>query len=74
MVLLLSPPKWRSFTGTLTSHHTGQILLGGHNNLFFPTEVERDPQWIALYLSNLTQTESDCLIFFLPFWAYFLSL
>ena len=51
------PPKWRSFTGTLTSSHYGQIsiLLGGDNHLFFPKEMERDPQGVALYLSNLTQ-------------------
>ena len=51
------PQKWRSFTGTLTSQHTGQveILLGGDNNLFFPSEIERDSQGMALYRSNLTQ-------------------
>ena len=43
--------------GTSTSHHTGQveILLGGDNNLFFPSEIERDSQGMALYRSNLTQ-------------------
>ena len=32
------PSKWRSFTGMLTSSHSGQIsiLLGGNNHLFFP--------------------------------------
>ena len=51
------PQKWRSFTGTSTSQHTGQveILLGGDNNLFFPSEIERDSQGMALYRSNLTQ-------------------
>ena len=51
------PDKWRSFTGTSTSQHTGQveILLGGNNNLFFPSEIERDSQGMALYRSNLTQ-------------------
>ena len=51
------PHKWRSFTGTSTSQHTGQveILLGGDNNLFFPSEIERDSQGMALYRSNLTQ-------------------
>jgi hypothetical protein len=51
------PHKWRSFTGTLTSQHTGQveILPGGDNNLFFPSEIERDSQGMALYRSNLTQ-------------------
>ena len=45
------------FTGTATSSHSGQIsiLLGGDNHLFFPTEVERDPQGVALYQSNLTE-------------------
>ena len=52
------PHKWRSFTGTSTSHHTGQIsiLLGGDNHLFFPTEVVWDSQGMALYQSNLTQS------------------
>ena len=52
------PRKWRSFTGTSTSHHTGRIsiLLGGDNHLFFPTEIERNPRGIALYQSNLTQS------------------
>ena len=52
------PPKRRSFAGTLTSSHSGQIsiLLGGDNHLFFPTEMECDSQGVALYLSNLTQT------------------
>ena len=38
-------------------YHTGQveILLGGDNNLFFPSEIERDSQGMALYRSNLTQ-------------------
>ena len=38
------PHKWRSFTGSSTSQHTGQveILLGSDNNLFFPSEIERD--------------------------------
>jgi hypothetical protein len=51
------PHKWRSFMGTSTSQHTGQveILLGGDNNLFFPSEIERDSQGMALYRSNLTQ-------------------
>ena len=51
------PHKWRSFTGTSTSQHTGQveILLGGDNNLFFPSEIERDSQGMALYRSNLTK-------------------
>ena len=51
------PDKWRSFTGTSTSQHTGQveILLGGNNNLFFPSEIERDSQGMALYRRNLTQ-------------------
>ena len=51
------PHKWRSFTGTSTSQHKGQveILLGGDNNLFFPSEIERDSQGMALYQSNLTQ-------------------
>ena len=50
--------KWRSFTGTSTSHHTGRIsiLLGGDNHLFFPTEIEQDLQGIALYQSDLTQS------------------
>ena len=48
------PHKWRSFTGTSTSQHTGQveILLGGNNNLFFPSEIERDSQGMALYNIN----------------------
>ena len=52
------PHKWRSFMGTSTSHHTGQIsiLLGGDNHLFFPTEVVWDSQGMALYQSNLTQS------------------
>ena len=43
-------PKWRSFTGTSTSSHSGQIsiLLGGDNHLFFPTEMEQDSQGVAL--------------------------
>ena len=43
--------------GTPTSSHSEQIsiLLGGDNHLFFPTEVERDSQGVALYQSNLTQ-------------------
>jgi len=43
--------------GTSTSQHTGQveILLGGDNNLFFPSEIEHDSQGMALYRSNLTQ-------------------
>ena len=51
------PSKWRSIMGTLTSQHSGQIsiLLGGDNHLPFPTEIERDPQGMALYQSNLTQ-------------------
>ena len=51
------PHKWRSFMGTSTSQHTGQveILLGGDNNLFFPSEIEHDSQGMALYRSNLTQ-------------------
>ena len=50
-------PKWRSFTGTLTLHNTSQIsiLLGGDNNLFFPTEVECNPLGMVFYQSNLTQ-------------------
>ena len=54
---LLVPHKWRSFMGTSTSQHTGQveILLGGDNNLFLPSEIERDSQGMALYRSNLTQ-------------------
>ena len=37
--------------------HSGQIsiLLGGDNHLFFPTEVERNHQGVALYQSNLMQ-------------------
>ena len=53
------PPKWRrSLTGMSTSSHSSQIsiLLGGDNPLFFPTEMERDSQGVALYLSNLTQS------------------
>ena len=48
------PHKWRSFTGTSTSQHTGQveILLGGNKNLFFPSEIERDSQGMALYNIN----------------------
>ena len=51
------PSKWRSFVGTLTFSHSSQvsILLGGDNHLVFPTEMERDSQGVALYLSNLTQ-------------------
>ena len=45
------------FTGTLTLHNTSQIsiLLGGDNNLFFPTEVECNPLGMVFYQSNLTQ-------------------
>ena len=52
------PPKWKSIMGTSTSSHSGQIaiLLGGDNHLFFPTEIERDSQGMALYQSNLTQS------------------
>ena len=51
------PSKLRSFVGTLTFSHSGQvsILLGGDNHLGFPTEMESDSQCVALYLSNLTQ-------------------
>jgi len=51
------PHKWRSIMGSSTSHHSGQIsiLLGGDNLLFFPTEIERDSQGMALYQSNLTK-------------------
>ena len=51
------PPKGRSSTGTTTSSHSGHIsiLLGGDNHLFFPTEIERDSQGVALYQSNLTK-------------------
>ena len=51
------PPKWRSFTGTLTLSHSGQIsiLLSGDNHLFFHTKVEQDLQGVTLYQSNLTQ-------------------
>ena len=51
------PSKWRSFTGTSISSHSGQIsiLLGGDNHLVFPTEMECGSQGEALYLSNLTQ-------------------
>ena len=51
------PSKWRSITGNSTSHHNGKIsiLIGGDNHLFFPTEIERDSQGMALYQSNLTQ-------------------
>ena len=51
------PLKWRSFTGTSTSHHTVRIsiLLGGDHHLFFPTEIELNSQGMALYQSNLTQ-------------------
>ena len=51
------PAKWRSSTGTTTSHHSGQIsiLLGGDNHLVFPTEIERDSQGVALFQSNITK-------------------
>ena len=51
------PHKWRSFTRSHTSQHTGQlsILLGGDNHLLFPKEIERDPRGMTLFQSNLTQ-------------------
>ena len=41
-----TPSKWRTFTGTLTSPHLGQIsiLLGGNNHLVFPSEIESGSQ------------------------------
>ena len=53
----LIPPKWRMYTGTSTSAHSGKIsiLLGGDNHLVFPSEIERDSQGVALYQSKLTQ-------------------
>ena len=42
--------------GSLTAQHSGQvsILLGGDNNFYFPKEIERDSQGLALYQSKLT--------------------
>ena len=50
------PNNWRSQVGSSTSQHSGQvsILLGGDNNFYFPKEIERDSQGLALYLSKLT--------------------
>ena len=50
------PSKWRSLVGSLTSQHSGQvsILLGGDNNFYFPKEIEKDSQGLALYQSKLT--------------------
>ena len=50
------PSKWRSQVGSSTSQHSGQvsILLGGDNNFYFPKEIERDSQGLALYQSKLT--------------------
>ena len=50
------PSKWRSLVGSSTSQHSGQvsILLGGDNNFYFPKEIERDSQGLALYQSKLT--------------------
>ena len=52
-----TPPKCRIFTGTSTLSYSGQIfiLLGGDNHLFYPTEVECNPQGVTLYQSNLMQ-------------------
>ena len=48
-----TPSKWRTFTGTLTSTHLGQIsiLLGGDNHLVFLSEVEHDSQGVATWSS-----------------------
>ena len=50
------PSKWRSLMGSSTAQHSGQvsILLGGDNNFYFPKEIERDSQGLALYQSKLT--------------------
>ena len=52
-----TPYKWRAFTRTSTSSQSGQlsILLGGDNHLVFPSKVERNSHYVALYGSQLTR-------------------
>ena len=52
-----TPSKWRPYTGTSITSHSGQIsiLLGGDNHKFFPSEEEHDDYEVALFRSKISQ-------------------
>ena len=51
-----TPRKWRPYTGTSTTSHSGQIsiLLGGDNHKLFRSEEERDDDGVALFRSKIS--------------------